>query len=45
MPEGLFGKGRRILRLFHIINDPSRPFPSGHAKQGNALLSGLGDMP
>lgn len=38
MREGLFGKRRRISRLFHKINDPFGPFPGGQAENGDTRL-------
>lgn len=45
MGEGLSGKGGRMLRFFHKINDPLGPFPGVHAEQGDPSLAGFGDMP
>ena len=41
MREGLFGKRRGILGLFHQINDPFGPFPRVHAEKGDPWLAGF----
>lgn len=45
MREGLFGKRRGILGLFHQVNDPFGPFLRVDAEQGDPRLAGFGDMP
>ena len=45
MRESLLGKGRRILRLFHQIDDPLGSFPGVHTEKGDPWLAGFGDMP
>lgn len=45
MRKSLLGKGRRIQRLFHQIDDPPGPFPGVHTEKGDPWLAGFGDMP